>query len=238
MRRAPLDLPASLSWLLAPGAPARRSRLLPVEPPAGPGTAIVDLATAEGAALVKGQWRYSDTKIVEMDFKGPGADLQPTGAPIRTYDVTPRAGGADFDDSGWAAIDATTLSARRSTGRLCFNWYRIHLTIPERVGDFETEGLDGRVRDVARRLRRGLGRRRAAAPRGPERRVGGEGLERRQPPGDRARREARAEDPARRLRRQRSALEPAARTSSGCGWPGSSSTRTACAGPTPWSRRR
>ncbi len=96
----------------------------PAEPPTGPPDAVVDLATADGAAAVKGEWRYSDTKIVDVDFRAPGADLQPTGAPIRTYDVTPHAGRADFDDSAWPVIDATTLSARRSTGRLCFNWYR------------------------------------------------------------------------------------------------------------------
>ncbi len=38
------------------------------------------------------------------------------------------------------SIDATTLDQRRSSGRLCFNWYRIKLTIPERVGDFSTAG--------------------------------------------------------------------------------------------------
>lgn len=112
----------------------------PMNPPSGRPDGVVDLATAEGAALVKGQWRYSDTRIVEVDFRGPGADLQPTGAPIKTYDVTPHAGGPGFDDSGWPTIEASSLPARRSTGRLCFNWYRINVTIPERVGDLETKG--------------------------------------------------------------------------------------------------
>ena len=69
-----------------------------VVPPAKP-DATINLATDEGAKLVKGQWRYSDTKIIEVDFKSPGADKQPTGAPNRTYDYTPKAGPADFDDS-------------------------------------------------------------------------------------------------------------------------------------------
>jgi len=102
--------------------------------------AKIDLATEEGAKLVKGQWRYSDTKIIEVDFKGPGPDKQPTGAPIKTYDYTPHAGGADFDDSRWEAIAAMTLDQRRSTGRICFNWYRIKLTIPERVGNYDPTG--------------------------------------------------------------------------------------------------
>src|SRR6266545_3714229 len=71
--------------------------------------ASINLATDEGARLVKGQWRYSDTKIIEVDFKGPGPDKQPTGAPIKTYDYTPHAGGADFDDSKWEPIGAPTL---------------------------------------------------------------------------------------------------------------------------------
>ena len=102
--------------------------------------ALIDLATDAGARLVKGQWRYSDTKIIEVDFKGPGPDKQPTGAPIKTYDYTPHAGGADFDDSQWQAINATTLDQRRATGRICFNWYRIKLTIPDRIGDYDPTG--------------------------------------------------------------------------------------------------
>ncbi len=102
--------------------------------------ATINLATDEGAKLVKGQWRYSDTKIIEVDFKSPDADKQPTGAANRTYDYTPKAGPADFDDSKWEAIPASSLEARRSTGRLCFNWYRIKLTVPERVGDFDPTG--------------------------------------------------------------------------------------------------
>jgi gluconolactonase len=108
--------------------------------PAGKPEATVDLATAAGINLIKGQWRYSDTRIVEVDFRAPGPDRQPTGPAVKTYDYTPHAGGADFDDSRWEVIDATTLDQRRATGRLCFNWYRIRLTIPERVGDFDTAG--------------------------------------------------------------------------------------------------
>ena len=100
-------------------------------------SASIDLQTREGVALVKGQWRYSDTRIVEVDFTGPGADGQPTGAPVRTYDYTPKAGAAGFDDSTWEAIDPTTLMQRRGRGRLSFTWYRIAITIPERIGGFD-----------------------------------------------------------------------------------------------------
>jgi gluconolactonase len=116
-------------------APAVRAEL-----PAGKPAAIIDLASEDGVRLVKGQWRYHDTKIIQVDFRGPGPDKQPTGSLVKTYDYEPHAGGADYDDSSWEAIAATTLDQRRSTGRICFNWYRISLTIPERVGDFQTKG--------------------------------------------------------------------------------------------------
>src|SRR5512132_3079839 len=84
--------------------------------PTGKADAVIDLATREGVDLVKGQWRYSDTKIIEVDFKAAGPDKQPTGKPTKAYDFTPHAGGVDFDDSKWEKIDATTLDSRRSTG--------------------------------------------------------------------------------------------------------------------------
>ncbi|MFN0170397.1 MAG: SMP-30/gluconolactonase/LRE family protein [Bryobacteraceae bacterium] len=108
--------------------------------PPGRPDAVVDLATAEGVKLVKGQWRYSDTRIVEIDSKGPGPDLKPTGRPVKTYDYTPHAGGADFDDSQWEAVEATSLDRRRGNGRLSFNWYRIKIAIPERIGSFAAAG--------------------------------------------------------------------------------------------------
>src|SRR5438094_2984325 len=108
--------------------------------PTGKPDAVIDLATKEGVDLVKGQWRYSDTKISQVDFKAAGPDKQPTGKPIKTYDFTPHAGSADFDDSKWEKIDPTMLDARRSTGRLCFNWYRINVTIPLRVNDMDLAG--------------------------------------------------------------------------------------------------
>lgn len=109
-----------------------------VESPSGPARATIDLATTPGVQAVNGEWRYSDVKIVEVDFRGPGADNQPSGGPVRTYDYTPHAGGADFDDSMWEAISPTSVQARRGNGRISFNWYRINLTVPENVNGFDT----------------------------------------------------------------------------------------------------
>ena len=83
---------------------------------------------------MQGTWRYSDTKIMEVESKGPD------GKPNKTYDYTPHAGGATFDDSTWEKIDPASLGKTRSTSKLCFNWYRITLTIPEQMGDFKIAG--------------------------------------------------------------------------------------------------
>jgi len=102
--------------------------------------AIVDLATDEGIALVKGQWRYSNAKVVDVDHYSPGADLAPSGPPNRTQDIDIRAGAADFDDSKWEEIKPAQLEERRSTGRLCFNWYRTSITIPDKIGSLDPAG--------------------------------------------------------------------------------------------------
>lgn len=102
--------------------------------------AVVDLATRDGVALVKGQWKYSDVTVVETTFAASDADGQPGTHPVRAYDYTPKAGGPNFDDSDWETIDPTTLDRRRTHGRVAFNWYRINLTVPERIGSFDPTG--------------------------------------------------------------------------------------------------
>lgn len=102
--------------------------------------AIVDLRTEDGVALVKGRWRYSNVKVIEVDHHSPGADLAPSGPPNRTQDIDLRAGAAEFDDSLWEEIRPAQLEERRSTGRLCFNWYRTSVTIPAAIGSFDPTG--------------------------------------------------------------------------------------------------
>jgi gluconolactonase len=127
----------ALATMLGPRASAAPAALSPLD---GRPDATINLATREGAGLVKAEWRYSDARIVEIDSKGPGPDLRASGKPIQTYDTMPKAGGADFDDSGWQVIDPATLEQRRATGRLCFNWYRTRVTIPSSVGRFDPTG--------------------------------------------------------------------------------------------------
>src|SRR5215472_11287422 len=109
-------------------------------PPYGRPDATVDLRTAAGVKLVNGQWRYSDVRIKEVDSRGPGPDLKPSGDPNKTYDYSPHGGAADFDDSNWQILDPTTLDARRGGGKVCFNWYRINLTVPKKVANFSVAG--------------------------------------------------------------------------------------------------
>jgi gluconolactonase len=112
----------------------------PLVRPLGRPDALVNLRTAEGVRLVKGHWRYADAKILEVEANGPGPDLKASGAPIKTYDYAPKASASDFDDSGWDVLDPATLDARRSTGKVCFNWYRLKVTIPDRIGGFDPTG--------------------------------------------------------------------------------------------------
>jgi gluconolactonase len=108
--------------------------------PAGRPDAIVDLATRDGAALVNGTWRFHEATIVSADNRAPGHDLRPSGAPVRTFDIVPQAGARDFDDSAWPAIEASSLDARRTNGKLAFAWYRLNVRIPDRIGSFDPTG--------------------------------------------------------------------------------------------------
>src|SRR5882672_6091162 len=102
--------------------------------------AVVDLRTLAGVARVNAQWRYSDTSIREIEHRDVGADLKASGPKNHTFDFSPDARAADFDDSKWEVIPADSLENRRGSGRLSFNWYRLNITVPEKVGDFHNRG--------------------------------------------------------------------------------------------------
>jgi gluconolactonase len=117
-----------------PGPP----ELLPGRP-----EAVVDLQTEAGVGLVGGEWRYSDARVEEIDFVEVGSAEDPLGPgeiPNRTYDVLPHAEAADYDDSSWDVLAPADTMRRLSQGRVCFNWYRIAVTIPESVGDLDPTG--------------------------------------------------------------------------------------------------
>ena len=115
----------ALACLLALAVPVASPAQITSDVPAVRPDAVVNLATDDGVALVAGQWRYTDARIVEAD----GA-----------FDIAPHAGAAGFDDSSWTAVRPHELDARRTKGRLAFGWYRLTVTIPEKVGGFSTAG--------------------------------------------------------------------------------------------------
>ena len=91
--------------------------------------ATIDLATRGGLQLVKGEWRYSDTKIIEIDFKTAGPDGQPgdtptkypnTGVPgdrhLKRSDVIPSLRGI-FGEAGLASSLAWQQTAPNTESR-------------------------------------------------------------------------------------------------------------------------
>jgi gluconolactonase len=78
--------------------------------------------------------------VQEIDFVDVGPDLGPSGSANRTYDVEPHGEGRDFDDTGWQELAPMDLQRRLANGRVCFNWYRIRVTVPERIGDVDPTG--------------------------------------------------------------------------------------------------
>ena len=112
-----------------PPAPA------PQMPPSLPATYVADLMTQQGSGAVGAQWKTMEAKIVEtkpIPEHLPGYD--------HAYDISPHAGEAGFDDSKWPVIAPKDLAARRSGGHVAFIWYRANLTIPAKIGDFDTTG--------------------------------------------------------------------------------------------------
>jgi gluconolactonase len=107
----------------------------PVVAPSLPATYVVDLMTPEGSAAFGAQWKTMEAKIVDTK---PIPEALPE---YKTaYDIQPHAGEGGYDDSKWPTIEAKDLSARRSGGHVAFIWYRASLTIPAKVGNFETAG--------------------------------------------------------------------------------------------------
>ena len=87
----------------------------------------IDLSTKEGVAAVKGQWKYHDVKIMEVEGKGTRRQAE--------QDLQHRAPGrpgvpARLRRQSVGVIAPESLKAQRSTGGVCFCWYRIKITIP------------------------------------------------------------------------------------------------------------
>lgn len=81
--------------------------------------AIVNLDTADGLRLIRGEWRYEESQ--------PGAAVK-------------KAGAVDFDDSLWEIVPAGSLQQRRTNGGSSFAWYRLSFTMPSKVGAVDVAG--------------------------------------------------------------------------------------------------
>ena len=105
----------------------------PAIAPSLPPTRVVDLTSSEGAAAFGARWKNMDVKIVEVP-------AMPNAGPAwkTAYDILPKAGEMGFDDSSWPTIEPKGLLDRRGGGRLFMTWYRATLTVPGKIGDFET----------------------------------------------------------------------------------------------------
>jgi gluconolactonase len=107
----------------------------PQMPPSLVPAKVVDLMTAEGSAVFGAQWKTMEAKIIE----GPSIANAMPGYKT-SYDIQPHAGEQGFDDSSWPIIGAKGLADRRGGGKVSFIWYRASLTIPAKIGDFDTSG--------------------------------------------------------------------------------------------------
>jgi hypothetical protein len=130
---------AAAVWLAGASVMAQAPVARPPAPaftPQIPPVYSIDLMTPAGVSAVGGQWRYMDAQIVETPaLPNAGAQWK------KTYDIVPKAGEGNFDDSSWSVVAPDTLKDPRCGGKICFSWYRIRITIPAKIGDADPTGL-------------------------------------------------------------------------------------------------
>src|SRR4029453_14537022 len=105
----------------------------PQIPPALVPSHVVDLMTEGGIAAFGAQWKHMEAKIVE----GPALPNAMPGYKT-SYDLTPPAGEKGFNDSSWPTLEPKQLADRRGGGKVSFLWYRTNLTMPAKIGAFDT----------------------------------------------------------------------------------------------------
>src|SRR5262245_1872076 len=122
-------VPFVLDGSAQPMPPTSPPQLAPVLVPAH----VVNLMTVEGMAALGAQWKHMEAKIVE----GPALPNAMPGYKT-SYDLTPRAGEKGFNDSSWPTLEPKQLADRRGGGKVSFLWYRTNLTMPAKIGAFDT----------------------------------------------------------------------------------------------------
>ena len=129
---------ATVAVAQAPAAPPAAQAPQPPAPQMAPTLVpshVVDLMTTDGMASFGARWKTMEAKIVE----GPALPNAMVGYKT-SYDISPHGGEEGFDDSSWPTIDAKGLADRRGGGKVSFLWFRANLTIPAKIGNFETAG--------------------------------------------------------------------------------------------------
>lgn len=109
-------LVAETLWLAGAGAPAQDKKDGKI--------GAIDLMSSKGCEAVKGEWRYHDVI---------------TGTGDKKNEIEPKAHGT-FDDAKWDVLKPETLGQTRGPGKYSWCWYRIKVTIPDKVGDKEFSG--------------------------------------------------------------------------------------------------
>jgi hypothetical protein len=84
----------------------------------------IDLMKSDGVAAVKGEWRYHEVT---------------TGTGPNKNEIEPKAHGT-FDDSKWEVLKPETLGQARGPGGYSWCWYRIRITVPEKVNGKDAAG--------------------------------------------------------------------------------------------------
>ena len=111
------------------------SATLPVVAPSNPPAYVADLTTPAAMNAFNAQWRNMDAWITEVPAM-PGAP-----APWKkSFDLEPKAGPADFNDSAWPVIEPKGLTDHRGGGYMYMTWFRTTLTVPAKIGDFDPSG--------------------------------------------------------------------------------------------------
>ena len=129
-------------WLCIIQALAQETRQLATDKP----SAIADLTTTEGAALVSAKWFVQPAHIVDADFKLPGAAandmllLYPTGSAVKTHTIRPQINSADFEKQ-FISVPPTGLEMREGMGLVSMAWYKCDITLPATIGKENTAGM-------------------------------------------------------------------------------------------------
>jgi hypothetical protein len=120
-------------------APTAHAQILrnatPAQAPQLPPAYRADLTSAATMHALGAKWRNQDVEIIVVPASANAAAQWQ-----KTYDIRPKAGVANFDDSTWPVIEPAALLQRRGGGHLYMAWYRTVLTMPEKLGDFAITG--------------------------------------------------------------------------------------------------